>query len=569
MENEKIQDLLDRRNLSESSDRARTPVTILFSDIKGSTSYFEKFGDIAGMAMLERHNSLLFPQIKGNGGRVVKTIGDSIMAVFEDGVGAIKAAVAMQRALAGDREKRTSDEQIHIRVGLHFGHGVLKDNDVYGDVVNAAARLQKQAQPDQILITDVLLEQARSAGMQCAAFGKAEMRGKAEPIDVFAVAWSDSATEQLLEEIQGRFDAKLKEQKRQLDQLEEEYEHSRDQWRTERRNFCSEIEQLEDAVEAARQSAQSQASDAVHAEMQFRLQEAIRAKADVEVEFETALSRWDAERNNLKAQIAAMQGSVIEAMERSNNPARTGMIIREQVEARLTEARQAWDLEWQSERRRLTAEIDRLKKSSGVSDERKEAARMALLQKLGKLPPGSASSGVKTADQLRQELEKSQRDWEVERDRLLLRIKQLENQATRSQEAIRVELFHELQGQMEPKLAEIDGERQRLKFELQTVAAELKDERERFAKRIAGLEIAVAEAQEAARAQTKAELEEKFEVKFGEANRLRSRTERKLQDISEELDSERRRTKRQIAELEEQLKEAKEAAFKANRQFRN
>src|SRR5579871_4962027 len=121
-ENDKLEELLERKNLSEPSDSARTPVTSLFSDIKGSTSYFEKNGDIAGMAMLERHNNLLFPQIKSNGGRVVKTIGDSIMAVFEDGIDAINAAVGMQRALAQDREKRTVEEQIHVRVGLHFGY---------------------------------------------------------------------------------------------------------------------------------------------------------------------------------------------------------------------------------------------------------------------------------------------------------------------------------------------------------------------------------------------------------------------------------------------------------------
>ena len=172
-------------------------------------------------------------------------------------------------------------------------------------------------------------------------------------------------------------------------------------------------------------------------------------------------------------------------------------------------------------------------------------------------------------DQLRRELEKSQRDWEAERDRLLVRIKQLENQAILSQESVRVELFHEVKGQMEPKLAELEGERQRLKFELETIATLLKDERERFERRIADLEIAVAQGQEAARSQTKTELEEKFNAKIDEGNRFRNRTERKLLDITEELESERRRTKRQIAQLEEQLRDAKEAAFKANRQFRN
>src|SRR5262249_43376229 len=141
-----------RRVAANDSENVRTPVTILFSDIKGSTAYFEKHGDVAGMAMLERHNDLLFPQIENNRGRVVKTIGDSIMASFDDPVCAVKAGVGMQRALALDRKQRPEEEHIHIRVGLHTGFGLLKENDIFGDVVNAASRVQRQAQPGQILI---------------------------------------------------------------------------------------------------------------------------------------------------------------------------------------------------------------------------------------------------------------------------------------------------------------------------------------------------------------------------------------------------------------------------------
>ncbi len=566
-EKDNFEDLQDAKNSTESSESARTPVTILFSDIKGSTSYFEKNGDLAGMAMLERCNNLLFPEIRGTGGRVIKTIGDSIMAAFEDQVCAIKAAIGMQRALAADREKRNADEQIHIRVGLHFGPGLLKGNDVYGDVVNAAARVQKQSQPGQILITDVLLDSAKSAGVQCAAFGKAEMRGKDEPIDVFAVAWSEAATEQLIEEIQARFDARLKEQKRQFDDLEEDFEHSREQWRVERRTLSAQIEQLEDTAQRAREKEQSHASDDIQAEIRFQLQEAIRAREDLQREFEAAAARWNIERDNLKVQIGAMQASVIEAMERSNNPARSGIMIREMVDARLAEAKQQWDSEWHAERRMLTAKIERLKKSTGVSDDRKEAARQALLQKLGKLPPGS--SEVKSADQLRQELENAQHNWEGERERLKLQIKRLENEATRSQDVIRAEVFQEIQAQFEPKLTDAHNEGQRLQFEAQSIASELKDERERLAIRIAELERAVTAAQVAARAQTAAEFQQRLAGKLDEAERLRSRSERKLKDVSEESESERRRSKRQVAQLEEQLKEAREAAFKANRQFRN
>src|SRR3954464_12213335 len=168
METDKVKKLLSDQDDAgdQQSESVRTPVTVLFSDIKGSTAYFEKFGDDQGLAMVQRHNGLLFPVIEGSGGRVVKTIGDAIMAVFADPRGALQGAIGMQRVLESDRISRPGEEQIHIKVGLHTGPCIVKDKDVYGDVVNVASRVQNQTEPDQILITEDLLEAAKRIGVQ-------------------------------------------------------------------------------------------------------------------------------------------------------------------------------------------------------------------------------------------------------------------------------------------------------------------------------------------------------------------------------------------------------------------
>src|SRR5262245_28798465 len=116
MSQDKIQALLHARASAEQElERYRARVTILFSDIKGSTTYFERKGDLEGLAMVHRHNSLLIPVIEECGGHVVKTIGDAIMARFDDTVAAIQAAVGMQRALETDRTAKPEGEQIHVR----------------------------------------------------------------------------------------------------------------------------------------------------------------------------------------------------------------------------------------------------------------------------------------------------------------------------------------------------------------------------------------------------------------------------------------------------------------------
>ncbi len=566
MDQDRLQELLEARAQAEHElEKLRTPMTILFSDIKGSTTYAEKKGDVQYMTMINRHNSILFPIIETEGGRVVKTIGDAILAYFQDPVGAVRAAVGMQRILFEDRKGREEIDQIHIRVGLHTGLGLLKDGDVFGDVVNAASRVQHQADAGQILITDVLLEAAKSAGFGVARMGRAELRGKDEPIDLYAVAWSEAATQQLIEQFQAQYEKRLREQKKLQQQMEEEFETARDQWKTERRNLHNEIEQLEDAVQRARQAAREQASEDLQSELRFQVDEAIRARQRLEQDLAAAHEKFDKERNYLRVQIAGMQASAVEAMERSNNPARLAVAVNEKLEARLAEAKQEWQFQWDGERRRLTAEIERLRNASPSSHQKKEAARRAVLEKLGKLPPGTGGPGVKTADRWEKEFQDAKIGWETEREQLRFRVRKLELELQRGADAMRSEVFSEMRSQYEPKLAEAERERLRLDQEVLSLTHDLTSERSRLNARIEELEKAIPEAQEAARKQTLAELQNQFDEKLDEANRLRARAERKQQDTAEELETELRRAKKQIAALEEQLKQAKESAYKAQK----
>jgi class 3 adenylate cyclase len=566
MDNEELQDIIEAKPVADPQlEKMRSPVTILFSDIQGSTSYFEKRGDVAGMAMVQRHHDLLFPSIEGQGGRVVKTIGDAIMARFDNPVDAVKAAVAMQRALDRDRKTCTPEEQIHIRVGVHTGLGLVKDNDVYGDVVNAASRVEHQAQPDQILITDVLRDAACAAGFQCVNFGKADMHGKEEPIDVYALAWSDEAAGELLAAVQARYEAKLKETKRLADQLEEELDRHREQWRNERRKLSTQVEELEQQLEKIRENARSEVSTELQAMMRFQLDGALRARNDAQQQFDAAQARWQEERGKLRQQMASMQGSLIDAMERSNNPARIANLVRDQVETRLAEARQEWQFQWEAERRQLLAEIERLRKSNGVADDRKEAAKRAVLEKLGKLPAGSSAQQAKTPDQWQKEFDNSRIQWETERDQLRAKVERLEREIKQATEVMRAEVHQEMRERYDAKVAEAVRGRQNAEDELRSTTEQLKDENKALKNSVEELEKSIPAAQEAAQRQVRAELAAEYEARMQEDTRLRTRAERKLQDALDELEGERRRAQRQIAKLEEQLKEARGAAFRAQR----
>ncbi len=169
-------------------------VALLFTDIVGSTAYFEQHGDLAGLELVQRHNALLFPVVAAHAGWIVKTIGDAIMAVFEEPAGAVRCAVQMQQVLARANAE-AGGEPIRIRVGAHFGRALVDDaKDVYGDAVNTAARVVNEADGGQIVISCALASRLpEDLGQVLVPWGSFQPKGKAEPLPVVLVHWEDGA----------------------------------------------------------------------------------------------------------------------------------------------------------------------------------------------------------------------------------------------------------------------------------------------------------------------------------------------------------------------------------------
>lgn len=166
-------------------------VAILFTDIKGSTAIWEKLGDTEARQLVEKHNRLLFPIVKKCRGKVIKTIGDSIMAKFRSPHKALKAAVAMQQILNSERSK--SDFPIHIRIGIHYGRGIIEAKDVYGDLVNTAARIEGKARGDQILLSAAVKNAiSRRHHFSFKSARKFTPKGKTESIPLYSCDWKSS-----------------------------------------------------------------------------------------------------------------------------------------------------------------------------------------------------------------------------------------------------------------------------------------------------------------------------------------------------------------------------------------
>jgi class 3 adenylate cyclase/pSer/pThr/pTyr-binding forkhead associated (FHA) protein len=171
-------------------EKLRRNITILFTDLKGSTNYFEKYGDAAGLLMVHRCNTMLAESVERHGGRVIKTIGDAVMAAFEDPAEAIASSIEMQEAITADNKDKIDSQRISIRIGINYGLGLVKSNDVFGDVVNVASRVESAASPEQILISDTLYKAIEGTDrFRIRPLGKFALKGKADERDLFEVQW--------------------------------------------------------------------------------------------------------------------------------------------------------------------------------------------------------------------------------------------------------------------------------------------------------------------------------------------------------------------------------------------
>jgi class 3 adenylate cyclase len=132
-------------------------VTIMFSDIVGSTEMTERFGDRRWIEVLREHNRIVRDSIAAHDGFEVKSQGDGFMVAFASASRAVECACAIQRAFAQHAEE-SPDEAIRVRIGLHTGEAIRERDDFFGRNVILAARIAAQAGGGEVLVSSLLKE---------------------------------------------------------------------------------------------------------------------------------------------------------------------------------------------------------------------------------------------------------------------------------------------------------------------------------------------------------------------------------------------------------------------------
>ena len=168
--------------------RSTREMTILFTDIEDSTFHWSDRGDLQGRLLLDKHNRLAFPVVRQFRGRIIKTIGDSIMAAFRRPEDAVHAAVCLQQLFAQERQQDPAFN-LRIRIGIHTGKALAEHNDVYGDAVNMASRVESRAKGNQILVSEDTASRLSGEHPQLGQFTRFQPKGKSSPVTVYQCGW--------------------------------------------------------------------------------------------------------------------------------------------------------------------------------------------------------------------------------------------------------------------------------------------------------------------------------------------------------------------------------------------
>lgn len=176
-----------RRRLKRNG-RPEGTVTILFTDIEGSTEMIERLGDGVAAALVKEHNDLIRAQVAAHGGFEVKFRGDGFMLAFTSAAKGVRCAIAIQQEMKAFAMRH--DEPCKVRIGINSGEAVSDGDDFLGTAVNIAARLTDAAEGCEVLVTSVVRDLVASSGeFKFHDEQLIPLRGLSEPQRVCLVEW--------------------------------------------------------------------------------------------------------------------------------------------------------------------------------------------------------------------------------------------------------------------------------------------------------------------------------------------------------------------------------------------
>lgn len=165
----------------------RRLTAIMFTDMVGYSTLTRE-SESQALELMEQHNGLLRQRFAEYGGREIKTMGDGFMVVFESALDAVRCAVAIQNAVHERNSGEPAEKSFQVRIGVHAGDVVHRGDDVFGDGVNVASRIERLARPGGICVSEQVVDMIRHViELPLIKLGNAALKNIPTPVRVYYV----------------------------------------------------------------------------------------------------------------------------------------------------------------------------------------------------------------------------------------------------------------------------------------------------------------------------------------------------------------------------------------------
>jgi len=171
-----------------ATEKKAAIMTVMFTDMVGSTDLTQAKGDVAAQAIVRRHNAIVRSALARFSGKEIKHTGDGIMAAFASAANAVEASIAIQGEVAAHNSRQPA-LALHLRIGLNAGEPIQEEDDLFGVTVQLAARVCNASTADAILCTTVVKDLASGKGGRFESAGSFALKGFRDKIPLWSVLW--------------------------------------------------------------------------------------------------------------------------------------------------------------------------------------------------------------------------------------------------------------------------------------------------------------------------------------------------------------------------------------------
>ena len=176
---------------AQAAASASRIMTVMFTDMVGSTDLTQAHGDKAAQNLVRRHNTIVRNALAQYQGKEIKHTGDGIMCSFSSSASGVECAIAIQRAIAKSNAQNPQQQELHIRIGINAGEPIEEEEDLFGTTVQLAARVCAKCGTDAILCSNVVKELSSGRGLTFESIGAQDLKGFKEQIVLYQVAWKE------------------------------------------------------------------------------------------------------------------------------------------------------------------------------------------------------------------------------------------------------------------------------------------------------------------------------------------------------------------------------------------